>query len=93
MLRISVIFIVLQSSIDKAGNNGVDGGESDGNKTNLSILSLSKKFIEAGYPMSKGAKKSNSNLNKGNTNTKKGIKVTKSSNYLTSSAKKTFNLL
>ena len=39
--------------------------ESNGNKTNLSNLSTSEKFTEAGYLISNGAIRGGGNINKG----------------------------
>ena len=85
--------IFLQSSIDVSGNNRDDGGENGGNKTNLSNSSTSKMFIGTGYLTFQGAKKGGGNPNSNSGNIKKSVKAAKGSNYLTPSAKKTFNLL
>ena len=93
MLKISPISIVFQSLIDAVGNTKVDGGEGNGNKTNLSNLSISKKFTKAGYLIPKSAKKSGNNLNSGGDSTKQDVKAVNGSNYPTLAAKKAFNLL
>ena len=77
---------ILQSLIDRVNENEICRIENGGNKTNLSNLSTSKKFIGAGYLTSKGTKKSGSN-------TKKGVETIRDSNYLTLGTKKAFNLL
>ena len=71
----------------------IDRDESDGNETNLSNSSMSKKSTRAGYPTCKGAKKRDNNTNSGGGNTKKSVKAVKRSNYLTPNTKKTFNHL
>ena len=55
-------------------------GKNDGNKTNLSNPSTSKKFIGAGYLPFKSAKNGSNNLKRGGNNTKKSIKAAKGSN-------------
>ena len=69
-----------------AGNNQVGRSKGGANKTNLLNSFTSKKSIEAGYLTSKGIKR-------GGGNTKKWVKAAKSSDYLTSGAKRGFNLL
>ena len=77
--------IILQLLIDVTNENEISGVKSDGNKTNLSNLSATKKSTRAGYPTSEGAKK-------GGGNTKKSVKAAKGFNYLILGAKKAFNL-
>ena len=86
MFKTSSKLIVLQSLIDAADDDEVGEDKNNRNKTNLSNSSASKKSIGAGYLTSKGAKKVGSN-------TKKVVKAVRGSNYLTSDAKKAFNLL
>ena len=74
----------MQLSIDTADKNEV--GESGGNKTNLSNLSISKKSTKAGYLIFNDRKKGSGNI-------KKDVKAAKDSNYLILDAKKAFNLL
>ena len=93
MPRTSSTLIVLQLLINIIDNDGFDEGEGGGNKTNLSNSSAFKKSIRAGYLTSKSAEKGGGNSKSGGGNTKKGVKANKSSDYLTSGAKKTFNLL
>ena len=93
MFRNMSISTVLQSSINAECDNKVGEGEGDGNKTNLSNPSASKKSIWAGYLTFKGAKKSGNNPNSGGGNTKRNVKAAKGSDYITSGTKKIFNLL
>ena len=93
MLKISLILIVLQSSINEAGNNKVGGSEDGGNKTNLSNSSAFKKSIKVDYPTSNGAKKGGSNSYSGGGNIKKGVQAARGSVYLNLDAKKAFNVL
>ena len=96
MLRITIFIgslTILQSSIDMAEKNEVGGGESDGNETNLSNPSASKKSTKAEYLTSGGAKKGGNNPKMGGGNTKKGVEAARSSDYLTLDAKKAFNHL
>ena len=69
-----------------ADKDEVDDGESIGNETKLSNLSESKKFTEASYLTSEGAKR-------GNGNAKTGVKAARGSDYLIAAAKKAFNYL
>ena len=69
-----------------ADEDKVGDGQSNGNETNLSNLSMSKRSTGAGYLTSRGAKR-------GNGNTKKGVKAARGFDYLTSAAKKAFNYL
>ena len=76
-----------------ADKNEVGGDENGSNKTNLLNLSALWKSIGAGVLNSKGAKKGASNSKKSSGNIKKGVEAARGSNYLTSGAKKVFNLL
>ena len=82
---------ISQSFINTADEHIV--GESDGDKTNLSSLSASKKSIKVGYLTSKGVKKGGNNPKKGSGNIKKGVKAIRDFNYLTLDTKKVFNHL
>ena len=64
----------------------IDGSESDGNETNLSNLSMSKRSTGASYLTCGDAKK-------GSSNTKKGVEAVRGFDYLTLAAKKAFNHL
>ena len=88
MIRTSWIFIVLQLSIDTAGDNEIGAGKVDGNKTNLPNLFMSKKSTEAAYLTFKGNKKVSGKLNSSNDNTKMRIEAARGFNYLIPSAKK-----
>ena len=59
-------------------------GESSGNETNLSNLSISTRSTRASYLTSGSTKK-------GAGNTKKDVKAVRSSDYITPAAKKVFN--
>ena len=72
--------------IDTTDKDEFDDTESDGNETNLSNPSASKKSIGTGYLTSKGAKK-------GGGNTKKGVKAARGPDYLNPAAKNAFNHL
>ena len=85
-IRLTNLSTILQLLIDMADKNEVGRGKSDGNETNLSNLSVSKRFTGASYLTSGGTKK-------GGGNTKKGVKATKSSNYLILDANKAYNHL
>ena len=76
---------ILQS-INAANEDEFSDGESDGNKTNLSNSSTSKRFIRAGYLTLRGTKK-------GGGNTKNNGIAARGSDYLNSTAKKAFNYL
>ena len=73
---------ILQS-IDLADN---DVGKSDGDKTNLSNLSVSTKSTGAGYPTFGCAKRGGGNI-------KKVVKAVRGFDYLTLATKKAFNYL
>ena len=83
MFGISPTLIILQSSIDVAGDNEVGRDKGGGNKTNLSNLYSSKKSTRVGDLTSKGTKKGGSNLNSDGNNTKKGVKAARGFDYLT----------
>ena len=74
---------ILQS-IDVADEDEV--GETGGDGTNLSYPSASTRSTRASYLTSGGAKR-------GGGNTKKGVKAARGFDYLTLTAKKTFNYL
>ena len=93
MLETSQIFIVLQLSLDVAGDDKFDRGEGGGNKINLSNLFASKKSTKAGYLIFKSAKKRGGNPNNGGGNIKKNVEANRSSDYLTLDTKKAFNFL
>ena len=93
MLKISLILIILQSSIDVLKDNKIDGGEIGSNKTKLSNSSASKKSTKTGYPTFKDAKKGGGKPNSNGGNIKKDVEATWGSDYLTSGTKKAFNLL
>ena len=76
--------LIISQSIDVVNENGV--GESGGNETNLSNLSVLTRSTGAGYITSGDTKR-------GGGNTKKSVEATKGSDYLTSAAKKAFNQL
>ena len=78
--------IVSQSLINIADEDKIDKGESGGNKTNLSKLSVLKKSTKTDYLISKSAKR-------GGSNTKKDVKAAKNFDYLIPGTKKIFNLL
>ena len=93
MLKPSQKLILLQSSIDVAGNNEVGKNAENGNKINLSNLSVSKRSTRTSYLIFKSAKKGGNNSNSSSSNTKKVVKAAKRSDYLTLGTKKAFNLL
>ena len=66
--------------------DGVNGGKSGGDETNLSNPSTSKKSIRAGYLTSGGTKRDGGN-------TKKGVKAARVFDYLILDIKKAFNHL
>ena len=85
--------IVLQSLIDAANKDEIGGGESSGNKANLSNLCILKRSTGAGYLTFESAKKGGDNPKKDGGNTKKDVKAAKGFHYLIPDTKKVFNYL